>query len=180
MSEVSTWDPVDDNNTAAPPAGWPEGQSPASVNNCARAMMGAIRRWYDTITAAMAQLPFTYLKLTGGTIRDGFDIAKFDTTGTYNQSGSWIVMSDARLKHSVQRYDKGLQAVLALKPVRFKYRGSADPRFGLMAQDVAPVVPEMVGEVDGFMTLSPTHTNYLLINACKELAARVEALEGRR
>src|SRR5580765_8446943 len=166
MSEVSTWDQVADNNTAAPPAGWPEGQSPASVNNCARAMMGAIRRWYDSVTSQFAALPTTYLRLTGGTLRDGLDIARFDTTGTYNQSVSWIVMSDVRLKHDVQPYNKGLQAVLALHPVRFRYLASDVPRYGLMAQDVAPVVPEMVGEldVDGetLQTLAPTHAVWLL------------------
>jgi hypothetical protein len=51
---------------------------------------------------------------------------------------------------------------------------------------VAPVVPEMVGQaeldVEGVpsstQTLMPGHATWLLINAVKELAARVEVLEG--
>lgn len=51
MADISEWDPVDDGNTHAPPNGWPEFMQPSAVNNCARALMGAVRRWYDTVTA---------------------------------------------------------------------------------------------------------------------------------
>jgi hypothetical protein len=43
MTDVGTWDPVDDNNNAASPNGWPEGMMPSGVNNSARMMMGATR-----------------------------------------------------------------------------------------------------------------------------------------
>jgi hypothetical protein len=190
MSEVSTWDPVDDNNFAAPPAGAPEGMQPSAVNNTMRAMMGALRRMYDTFTAQFAALPTTYLRLTGGTIRDGIDIARFDTTGTYNVSGSWQLISDLRAKDadSIQPYHKGLQAVLALQPVSYRYRQDTPfpceaTLYGLIAQDVIPVLPEMVGEADvggePRLTLSPTHLVYPLLNAVKELAQENALLEAR-
>jgi len=184
MSEVSTWDPVDDNNTSAPPAGAPEGMQPSAVNNTMRAMMGALRRMYDTFTAQFTALPTTYLRLTGGTIRDGIDIARFDTTGCYNQSGSWLFISDARAKQpDVQPYDKGLQAVLALRPVQFRYLDSDTRRYGLIAQEVEPVVPEMVSEalVRGDMrkAINPGHIHYLLLNAVRELAQENALLEAR-
>jgi hypothetical protein len=185
MSEVSTWDPVDGNNNSAPPNGFPENMAPSGLNDGCRAIMGAVRRWYNTVTSALAALPTTYLSLTGGTLRDGIDIARFDTTGTYNVTGSWQFISDARAKaaDSIRPYDKGLQAVLALRPVQYRYLASDVPRYGLIAQDVVPVVPEMVGEVDvdgeARLTLMPTHTNWLLINAVKELAAENALLEAR-
>lgn len=43
----STWSETDASNNASPPNGWPEGQAPSSVNDCARAMMGAIKRTWD-------------------------------------------------------------------------------------------------------------------------------------
>ncbi len=46
MSNISDWSSIDDDNNKVPPDGWPEFQSPSSVNNCARAMMGASRRAY--------------------------------------------------------------------------------------------------------------------------------------
>jgi Chaperone of endosialidase len=56
MADISEWDPADEANTDAPPNGWPEFMQPSAVNNCARAMMGAIRRWYDTVTAQIASI----------------------------------------------------------------------------------------------------------------------------
>jgi hypothetical protein len=55
MTDISTWNAVDDSNNAAAPAGWPEGMMPSGVNNAARAMQGALKRWRDqsqpTVTA---------------------------------------------------------------------------------------------------------------------------------
>ena len=63
MSDISSWSPVDESNTTAPPNGWPEFMNPSDVNNCARAMMGAIRRNYDGLAAGTVALP--YVKTTG-------------------------------------------------------------------------------------------------------------------
>lgn len=54
MSDVSTWSTTAGNNNSSPPDGWPEDQSPSSVNNCGREMMASIKRWYDGINAALA------------------------------------------------------------------------------------------------------------------------------
>jgi hypothetical protein len=64
MADVVEWNPVDDANTNAPPNGWPEFMQPSAVNNCARAMMGAVRRMYDQLVSGSLALP--YLKLNGG------------------------------------------------------------------------------------------------------------------
>lgn len=84
MSEVSTWNPVDESNTAAPPNGWPEFMQPSEVNNCARMMMGAIRRWYDTATAGIANA----LPLSGGTLTGALQAPQLSSTGNINASGN--------------------------------------------------------------------------------------------
>jgi hypothetical protein len=120
--------------------------------------------------------------------RGGFSsYAFFQSTGTYNQSGSWAVISDDRLKRNVEPYTAGLDALLRLTPRSFEYTERAPwpgRSYGLMASEVKGAVPEMVGEAefDGVLvqTLAPTHAVYLLINACKELAARVAVLEEGR
>lgn len=43
MSKVGSWSTTAGNNNATPPDGWPEGQAPSTVNDCAREMMAAIR-----------------------------------------------------------------------------------------------------------------------------------------
>jgi microcystin-dependent protein len=56
MNEISngTWSEVDASNNAATPNGWPEGQSPSSVNDCARMMMGAVKRFWGRIQGQYA------------------------------------------------------------------------------------------------------------------------------
>jgi hypothetical protein len=120
--------------------------------------------------------------------RGGFSsYAFFQSTGTYNQSGSWGMIADDRLKRNVEPYTAGLDALLHLTPRSFEYTERAPwpgRSYGLMASEVAGVVPEMVGETEfdgvSVQTLTPTHAVYLLINACKELAARVAVLEEGR
>lgn len=47
MSAVTTWSLSASDNNSAPPNGWPEGQSAASVNNCARQMMADLVREFQ-------------------------------------------------------------------------------------------------------------------------------------
>jgi hypothetical protein len=48
----STWNEQDNSNTAAPPAGWPSGTMlPNAVEPAARAILGAVKRWYDHANA---------------------------------------------------------------------------------------------------------------------------------
>ena len=49
ISDNTNWFETDNANDRPPPAGWPEGQAPSTVNDCARAMMGAIKRFWDRI-----------------------------------------------------------------------------------------------------------------------------------
>jgi hypothetical protein len=43
MSKVGRWSTAAGSNNATPPNGWPEGQLPSTVNDCAREMMASIR-----------------------------------------------------------------------------------------------------------------------------------------
>jgi hypothetical protein len=43
MSKVGSWSTTAGNNNATPPDGWPEGQAPSTVNDCAREMMAQIK-----------------------------------------------------------------------------------------------------------------------------------------
>lgn len=47
MANVSTWSTTAANNNATPPDGWPEGQAPSTVNDCAREMMASLRSKFE-------------------------------------------------------------------------------------------------------------------------------------
>ncbi|MGQ0722510.1 MAG: tail fiber domain-containing protein [Candidatus Eiseniibacteriota bacterium] len=113
--------------------------------------------------------------------------------------GSWATISDARLKRDVQPFEEGLESVLRIAPVRFRYShesGLDDGReyVGVTAQDMLKVAPFMVEEralwqtvvedeagkesvVDpgkAYYTFDPSALDYMLINAVKEQQALIE------
>jgi hypothetical protein len=55
-------------------------------------------------------------------------------------------LSSKRFKHDIKPMDKASEAILALKPVTFHYRSDAKntPCFGLIAEEVAAVDPDLV------------------------------------
>jgi hypothetical protein len=60
-----------------------------------------------------------------------------------------VGVSSARFKTEIKPMDKVSEAILALKPVTFRYKQEIDPkamlRFGLVAEEVAKVNPDLVG-----------------------------------
>ena len=59
-----------------------------------------------------------------------------------------VVVSSERFKDQIKPMDKASEAILALKPVTFHYKKEMDreaiPRFGLLAEDVEKVNPDLV------------------------------------
>ena len=59
-----------------------------------------------------------------------------------------MVVSSERYKDEIQPMDKASEAILALKPVTFRYKHELDPngipQFGLEAEDVEKVNPDLV------------------------------------
>src|SRR6185295_18957631 len=58
------------------------------------------------------------------------------------------VTSSTRYKESIQPMNTSSEAILALRPVKFRYKKELDaqgiPQFGLVAEDVAKVSPDLV------------------------------------
>ena len=74
--------------------------------------------------------------------------------------------SSARYKENIQPMDKASEAILALKPVTFRYKKELDPKgipqFGLVAEQVEKVDPELVAkDSDG----KPYSVRYEAVNA---------------
>src|SRR5437899_3943898 len=78
--------------------------------------------------------------------------------------------SSARFKEEIKPMDKASEAILALKPVRFRYKKEIDPertpQFGLIAEEVEKVNPDLVahdakGEV---YTVRYEAVNAMLLN----------------
>jgi hypothetical protein len=78
--------------------------------------------------------------------------------------------SSARFKHEIKPMDKASEAILALKPVTFRYKKDIDPdgipQFGLVAEDVEKVNPDLVArDADGKVyTVRYEAVNAMLLN----------------
>lgn len=137
---------------------------------------------------------------TGGTIAlgqsGGAPAGAFSYSGQAGAfkpgGGSWSSLSDARIKTVEGDYADGLEQVLGLNPVVYRYKDgegfSDDLRVGLIAQDVEQVMPNMVSRSEGTIagepvndlrTLDTSELIFALVNSIKELHARIEVLEAK-
>jgi hypothetical protein len=117
------------------------------------------------------------------------NIVRFQVTDgvCQNASGAWSTFSDAALKENIEPYRSGLAEVLQLEPRSFNYTkdaplGAGSRRFGLLAQEVAAVLPEIVGETTidekTYATIEPGLLVFALVNSIKALEARLTLLEA--
>jgi predicted ribosome quality control (RQC) complex YloA/Tae2 family protein len=80
------------------------------------------------------------------------------------------VQSSARFKDDIKSMDKASEAILALKPVTFRYKEDLDPdripQFGLIAEEVEKVAPDLVVRDDGgkVSTVRYEAVNAMLLN----------------
>jgi hypothetical protein len=95
-------------------------------------------------------------------------------------SGEVTAYSDIRLKKNVNSIENALDKTLKLEGVYYEKNDSNDKRIGLIAQKVKEVLPEVVNEdKDGYFTVSYGNIVGLLVEAIKELNAKVEKLENK-
>jgi hypothetical protein len=91
--------------------------------------------------------------------------------------------SSARFKDTIKPMDKVSEAILALKPVTFRYKKELDPdgipQFGLVAEDVEKVNPDLVArdEQGKPYTVRYEAVNAMLLNEFLKEHRKVEQLE---
>jgi len=108
-------------------------------------------------------------------------------------TNTWTVVSDARIKTDIRPFTDGLNTILGINPVLYKYNGKggfiADGKdyIGVIAQDVQKVAPYTVNSY--YDKLNPADATsiellnfnsgdltFTTINAIKELNNKIEAL----
>ena len=112
-----------------------------------------------------------------------------------NNSSSWSTTSDQRLKKNIVDNNTGLEKIVSIQVRNFEYRlpeevdaelKSTDAipnkgvQLGVIAQELAQVLPECVKtESTGVMSVDTDNLTWYLINAVKELNAKITALENK-
>jgi hypothetical protein len=109
-----------------------------------------------------------------------------DATGTLGTTGCSNTPSSQRFKDQIADMGDTSSKLLQLRPVTFLYKpeyddGSHSLQYGLIAEEVAKLYPEMVGyDKDGqpnsvkYQSLAP-----MLLNEVQKLAAQNQSLENR-
>jgi hypothetical protein len=106
--------------------------------------------------------------------------------------GSWSNPSDARLKENIRPFTDGLAVVRQINPVSYRLNGKAglpkgEPGISVIAQEVRDLLPYTIttfkakleagdAEPAELLAFNSSALTFVLINAVKELTARIDAL----
>src|SRR5207237_10412 len=96
-----------------------------------------------------------------------------------------IATSSARFKQAIKPMDRASEAILALKPVSFRYKEEIDPdgipQFGLIAEEVEKVNPDLVGRDENgkVNTVRYEAVNAMLVNEFLKAHRDVHELKAK-
>jgi hypothetical protein len=126
---------------------------------------------------------------------DGFlDISNVAQNGAgavsarLNSTGAWSSTSDARMKSDVTTVPTTslLEAALKLRPVTFYFNAEKlngqippQPHLGLIAQEVQRLVPDLVTQGDGLLTLNYAGLSVVALGAVQEQHKILAELRGQ-
>jgi hypothetical protein len=118
---------------------------------------------------------------------DGGERAWIDYNGNFTASGNVTAYSDRRLKENIQTIPNALSLVQRLRGVTFDWIADKKHSYGLIAQEVEEVIPELVlesenGTAEGDEKRIIKSVDYskivsVLIEAIKELKQEVNSLK---
>jgi hypothetical protein len=136
----------------------------------------------------------------------GYDLtAKGGSTGYYGGSGgvyneantsTWSTVSDRRIKKNIEDNNVGLDAIKQIQVKNFEYRTEDEIvdfdnpsvavvkkegiQVGVIAQEIEEILPDMIKtQSTGVKSVNPDNLTWYLVNAVKELSAKVEELESQ-
>jgi len=105
-------------------------------------------------------------------------------THALSPAGPTIQSSDRRLKNDINEIEYGLDEVLRLDPVSYRWKSKPDQgrKLGLIAQDVQDVIPEVVyapDAPDGMLGMNYAELVPILIKAIQEQQRQIDELRAQ-
>ncbi|HCD2819199.1 phage tail fiber protein [Enterobacter kobei] len=133
---------------------------------------------------------YRYLNSRTDNGNDGYAVMAVDNTWTCSGNGNFndvYIRSDKRLKTNLVKIESALDKVNKLNGYSYDKKFSLDAteytekEDGLIAQELREVLPNSVNEdkETSVLTISGSGVNALLVEAIKELTARVKELEAK-
>ena len=122
--------------------------------------------------------PSVKLDVNGSTKITG----NLNVTGTITATGDITAFSDARIKENINPIVNALGKIRELRGVTYTGIGATVKKIGVIAQEIEKILPEVVATddtPDHYKSVAYGNITALLIEGIKELAAKVDALEGK-
>lgn len=131
-----------------------------------------------------------------GTYTPGYQLELSTNSAAKPTSNVWTVSSDARVKTDVTDWTTGLAVINGLRPIEYRLNGEygtvddGNRHVSVLAQEAMEVFPSIVGtyqwqdpdnedaEPVELYNLNTNALQWALVNAIKELSAKVAVLEG--
>ena len=121
--------------------------------------------------------------LNSGSITSGFTSINvgdgaITTTGTVT-AGTFTTTSDIKLKKDITSLTSGLDKILELNPVNFRWKkDDIRNNIGLIAQEVEKIIPDAVSEHNDIKHISYNMLTSTLIKGMQEMNTKVNQLEN--
>ena len=131
-------------------------------------------------TSATSATTATNATQLGGVAASGYALLSGATfTGNLN-APAFFYTSDMRVKNNIETITDALAKVNSMRGVSFDWANGMGSAVGVIAQEVQEVVPQAVSsQPDGLLNVAYGNLVGVLIEAIKELSAKVEALEAK-
>lgn len=132
----------------------------------------------DTTTNNTYYIPFTIA--TSGSINTANTSSTklfFNPSTGLLTSTDYNSSSDLTLKENVQPISNALTTIKQLSGKSFNWKDNGNKSFGLIAQEVEQIIPEIVHETDGIKGINYINIIAFLIEAVKDLSEQVEQLK---
>lgn len=175
----------------------------ASPGNEGNFTFGGTRLWFRTnVTTAGTGTAVGKWESSGNLGINNFAPAeRLHVNGNIQITGGSLISSDKRLKTDIQPFTEGLNTILQINPVTYKFNGKGGTdtertHVGIIAQDIEKVAPYMVdsyvhrdlvsgddvtnpelGKEEEYLRVSAGDIQYLLVNAIKEQQDLIDDLQ---
>lgn len=102
-----------------------------------------------------------------------------DNSGNVVATGNVTAFSDVRLKTDLKQINDALDIIKSINGYRYKRVDTGQEEIGVIAQQMTGVLPELVQQNQEYMSVAYDRLTAVLVEAVKDLAKRVEALEAK-
>lgn len=103
-----------------------------------------------------------------------------DNSGNFTATGNVTAYSDESIKTNVRTVDNAVEKVKAMRGVYYDRVDDSHPRVGVIAQEIEPVLPEVVYKTgEGLLAVAYGDIAGVFIEAIKAQAVAIEDLESR-